>query len=43
MPFDDNIIHNIKSKDDHSTEEKILEPVSKITDHDALKALDLIE
>ncbi|CAG8534538.1 10388_t:CDS:2, partial [Scutellospora calospora] len=40
---DDDIIYNIKSKDDHPTEEKILEPVPKITDYDALKALDLIE
>ncbi|CAG8662925.1 9818_t:CDS:2, partial [Ambispora leptoticha] len=43
MPSDDDIIRNIRNKDDHSTEEEILEPAPKITDHDALKALDLIE
>ncbi|CAG8488243.1 6513_t:CDS:2 [Cetraspora pellucida] len=43
MPSDDDIIRNIENKDDHFTEEEILEPASKITDHDALKALDLIK
>ncbi|CAG8618999.1 18074_t:CDS:2, partial [Cetraspora pellucida] len=43
MPSDNDIICNIGNKDDHPTEEEILEPAPKITDHDALKALDLIE
>ncbi|CAG8628759.1 16359_t:CDS:2, partial [Cetraspora pellucida] len=43
MPSDDDIICNIGNKDDHPTEEEILEPAPKIMDHDALKALDLIE
>ncbi|CAG8535763.1 10858_t:CDS:2 [Cetraspora pellucida] len=43
MPSDDDIICNIRNKDDHLTKEEILELALKITDYNALKALDLIK